>query len=292
MASNFEIAKQERRDQWLQTLPQEIRLNTDLTQQLCEALTDNAPARIASLLATCIRSRSWEAIAEFSDREPKVVAYEPLQWCRQCLHQEPDELMRVVASPLPEPEVGAGAAIELIHLVKQYEPTTFSVLLDPEYPRNWRALLKGNEKREGGPWIKAAAELDRKTRPGQGKRTDLFPGRGEVVQAKEGTRDGIRRRLEKYAKDPAACKEKGTTTKRVKQALRNFVAGHPAQACVRDAGLASPNQDKGARIRINGPAHEVARRLIDHLGPTDAAAIAAAITHQLTQNNDQINGSN
>lgn len=281
MASDIEQSKTERRETWLRTLPQEVRLNTDLTQQLCVALTDNSPAKIASLLATCIRSRAWEAIAEFSDRDPKVVAYEPLQWCRQCLHQEPDELMRVVASPLPEPEVGAGAAIELIHLVKQYEPTTFRVLLDPEDPRNWRALLKGNEKREGGPWVEAAAELDRETRPGQGRRTDLQVAHLEVAIANQGTRDNIRRRLEKYAGDPAACKDKGTTVKRVKQALRDFLAGHPAQACVRAAGLASPNQDKGARIRINGPAHEVARRLIDHLGTTDAAAIAAAITHLL-----------
>lgn len=282
MASDIEIAKSERRDQWLRTLPQEVRLNTDLTQQLCEALTDNAPARIASLLATCIRSRAWEAIAEFSDRDPKVVAYEPLQWCRQCLHQEPDELMRVVASPLPEPEVGAGAAIELIHLVKEYEPTTFRVLLDPDDPRNWRALLKGNEKREGGPWIQAAAELDRETKQEHGgDRSKVAARHLEVTRADVGTRDGIRRRLEKYAADPTACKEKGTTTKRVKQALRNFLAGHSAQACVRDAGLASPNQDKGARIRINGPAYEVARRLIEHLGQSEAAAVAAAITQQL-----------
>ena len=105
----------------------------------------------------------------------------------------------------------------------------------------------------------------------------------QVDKPAPGTRDNIRRRLEKYANDPAACKEKGTTAKRVKQALRNFLAGHPAQACVRDAGLASPNQDKGARIRINGPAHEVARRLIEHLGQSEAAAVAAAITHQLTE---------
>ena len=289
MASDFEIAKTERRDEWLGTLPAEIRLNTDLTDQLCGALSDNAPARIASLLATCIRSQTWEAVAEFSDTDPKVVAYGPLQWCRQCLHHEPDELMRVVASPLPDPEVGAGAAIALIHLVKEYEPNTFSLLLDKEDPRNWRALLKSNEQREGGPWIDAAAELDRKTvrEPGDNQ----HGGNGGpplpkgVTRAESGTRDNIRRRLEKYVDDPAACKEKGTTVKRVRQALRGFLAGDPAQTCIRLAGLASPNQTAGARIRINGPAHEVARRLIDHLGSTDAAAIAAAITHQLTHNN-------
>jgi|GEM_PF-4843262 len=289
MASDVELAKTERREAWLGTLPQEIRLNTDLTQQLCEALTDNAPARIASLLATCIRSRAWEAIAEFSDREPKVVAYEPLQWCRQCLHQEPDELMRVVASPLPEPEVGAGAAIELIHLVKQYEPSTFSLLLDKDDPRNWRALLKGNEKREGGPWVQAAAELDRETKREVGSNQyggSAGPAFPDATRASEGSRDGIRRRLEKYATDPAACKEKGTTTAKAKKALRDFLAGHPAQACVRAAGLASPNQVQGSRIRINGPAHEVARRLIEHLGPVNASAIAASITQQLTQSDD------
>ena len=125
--------------------------------------------------------------------------------------------------------------------------------------------------------------MDRETKQEHGGDRSKVAGRhlGDITKADTGTRDGIRRRLEKYAGDPAGCSEKGTTTKRVKQALRDFLAGHPAQACVRAAGLASPNQDKGARIRINGPAHEVARRLIDHLGTTDAAAIAAAITHLL-----------
>jgi hypothetical protein len=167
--------------------------------------------------------------------------------------------------------------------VKQYEPTTFRVLLDPEDPRNWRALLKGNEKREGGPWVEAAAELDRDEPRTPGRPRKNVVGHHIYERPPASTRDGIRRRLEKYAGDPAACKEKGTTTKRVKQALRNFLGGHPAQACVRDAGLASPNQDKGARIRINGPAYEVARRLIEHLGQSEAAAVAAAITHQLTE---------
>lgn len=288
MASDIELAKSERRDEWLRTLPQEVRLNTDLTQQLCEALTDNSPARIASLLATCLRSHSWEAIAEFSDKEPRVVTYEPLQWCRQCLHHEPDQLMRVVASPLPEPEVGAGAAIELIHLVKQYEPSTFCLLLDPADPRNWRALLKGNEKREGGPWVEAAAELDRETKreTGGDRRSKDFKASGaRFEKPTTGSRDGVRRRLEKYAGDPAACKEKGTTTKRVKQALRNFLAGHPAQVCAREAGLTTPSRAKGARFSINCPAHEVARRLIKSLGENEAAAVAAAITQQLTENN-------
>jgi hypothetical protein len=40
-------------------------------------------------------------------------------------------------------------------------------------------------KYAGGPWVEAAAELDRETRPGQGKRTDLVAGRHDVVQAKE-----------------------------------------------------------------------------------------------------------
>ena len=68
-----------------------------------------------------------------------------------------------------------------------------------------QALLKSNEKREGGPWVEAAAELDRKTRPGQGRRTDLGMAHIQVEKPAPGTRDNIRRRLEKYAGDPAAC---------------------------------------------------------------------------------------
>ena len=89
--------------------------------------------------------------------------------------------------------------------------------------RAWRALLKGNEKREGGPWVEAAAELDRETKREAGDNQHgghagpaLPKG---ATRAPEGTRDGVRRRLEKYAKDSAACKEKGTTAERVKKAL-------------------------------------------------------------------------
>lgn len=283
MASDVEIAKRERRDAWMRTLPQEVRLNTDLTQELCEALTDNSPARIASLLATCINSRAWEAIAEFSDREPRVISYEPLQWFRQCLHHEPDELMRVVASPLPNPEVGAGAAIQLVRLVKECEPTTFQVLLDPSDPRNWRALLKANEQREGGPWIEAAAELDRETKRDEGrpKKNDAGPA-SFFTHAPHGTRENIRRRLEKYAHDPEACLAKGTTQERVKQALRQFLAGRPGQACIREAGLASSNQKEGNRIRLNGSADEVAHRIVSYLGAEAALAVSEAIARKLT----------
>lgn len=287
MTSDIEIAKNERRNAWLRTLPQEVRLNTELTNDLCKALGDIAPARVASLLATCIKSRAWEAIAEYRDTGSSVVSYSPLQWCRECLRHEPDQLMRIVASPLPNPELGAKAAIELVKMVKEYEPFTLNTLIDPQDPRNWRALLKANEQREGGPWIEAAAELDRETKREAGDnqyRGRTGPALPEgATRAPEGTRDGIRRRLEKYAKDPEACLAKGTTQERVKKSLRDFLAGSPAQQCLRESGLASSNQEKGSRIRINGSAIDIAQRIISYLGKVNSIALANAII-QLASN--------
>ena len=60
--------------------------------------------------------------------------------------------------------------------------------------------VKVNEKREGGPWIQAAAELDRETKQEHGgDRSKVAARHLEITRADVGTRDGIRRRLEKYA---------------------------------------------------------------------------------------------
>lgn len=283
MTSDIEIAKNERRNAWLRTLPQEVRLNTELTNDLCKALGDIAPARVASLLATCIKSRAWEAIAEYRDTGSSVVSYSPLQWCRECLQHEPDQLMRIVASPLPNPELGARAAIELVKMVKEYEPFTLNVLVDPQDPRNWRALLKANEQREGGPWIEAAAELDRDEPRTAGRPSKNVVAHHNYDRPLAGTRDGIRRRLEKYAKDPEACLAKGTTQERVKKSLRDFLAGSPAQQCLRESGLASSNQEKGSRIRINGSAIDIAQRIISYLGKANSITLANTII-QLANN--------
>ncbi len=67
--------------------------------------------------------------------------------------------------------------------------------------------------------MEAAAELDRETRldAGGDRKSEEIKVAGrhfETTRADAGTRDGIRRRLERYAGDPAACAEKGTTAQR------------------------------------------------------------------------------
>lgn len=157
--------KPKRREAWLRTLPQEVRSATDLTEYLKDALTDNKISAAAEMLAVCIQNKVWEHIAVYDDDNPEIKTYHPMEWCRDVLKSEPGELMKVVASPLPRPEVGAAAAIELIRMVKEYEPESFKLLIDSKNPRNWRVLLKVQEAREGGVWIRANAELDKVIKP-------------------------------------------------------------------------------------------------------------------------------
>ena len=153
--------KPKRREKWMLTLPRDVRTATDLSCHLKDALKDNKVGLAAELIATCIKTKVWETIAEYDDDQPEIKTYHPMQWCREVLKSEPDELMKIVASPLPRPETGAAAAIELIRLVREFEPLSLNLLTDESSKSNWRELLRANELRQGGPWIEAYAELDR-----------------------------------------------------------------------------------------------------------------------------------
>ncbi|MDA7436661.1 hypothetical protein N8654_03135 [Synechococcus sp. AH-601-B19] len=114
----------------------------------------------AELIATCIQTKVWETIAIYDDDNPEIKTYQPMEWCREVLKQEPGELMKIVASPLPRPEVGAAAAIELIRMLKEFEPESFAILSRPNIQDNWQDLLKTNERRDPKVWAKVVFELE------------------------------------------------------------------------------------------------------------------------------------
>ena len=87
------------------------------------------------------------------------------------------------------------------------------------------------------------------------------------------------RTLSNLKNDPAACKEKGTTPKKVSTALTRLVRGiTPGGGCQR-AGIATSTKPAGG-LGVRGAASDVAKRLIRMVGADHAKRIAQAVLEQ------------
>ena len=281
---------QETREQFFDDLPPSVRLNTELTERLKSHYLTNSPKQVAMTLVSCIQGRVWEAVAYMAgaERHQQVRSYSPLQWMRECIGVEPDELMRTVAGDLADPEEAASAAKTLTELVKAEEPQTFRrCLVDVELPNNvklpgWRRLLQEKAKIPGGPWVAAQAALDREVQSPAHRPTGKSEGPSQLRPA-TGTRDNIRRRLERFAEDPAACAEKGTKPEKVEKALALFLRGQVSAAgAERAAGLAKP-KNLAARLRMGGTPTDIAMRLIDAMGKEKAAELVTSLVALLAE---------
>ena len=159
-----ETTRQREKREWLEAQSDQVRLNTVLVDRLARCLSDKTPEQVAMHLANCMKNRVWEQGHWDITVSGQFYAHtyeNGMEFIRDRLKVEPAELMNMITGVAPDPTEAATAAIELIHEVKASEPETFALMLDPDNTKNWRELLAANERREGGPWIEAAAELDR-----------------------------------------------------------------------------------------------------------------------------------
>ena len=171
-----ETTRQREKREWLETQSDQVRLNTVLVDRLARCLSDKTPEQVARHLANCMKNRVWEQGHWDIAVSGQFYAHtyeNGMEFIRERLKVQPAELMNMIIGVAPDPVESATAAIELVHEVKASEPETFALMLDPDNPKNWRELLATNERREGGPWIEAAAELDRAitTKPGSNGQT-------------------------------------------------------------------------------------------------------------------------
>ena len=190
--------------EWMKTLPADVVRNTEITDALKSSLTENSPQKTAQNLALAIKNRVWEGLAlDAFYQTRRVVHMDPMSWMREVLKTEPDVLMQIVASPLPDPKVGAEAAIVLVDVVKAAENETFQRCLH-DYDRGgsvmpgWKTLLEGNAKTLCGPWTEAAAELDRasKQKVGGYRRNETGGPPVSFTEVSQTSRTALRRRLE------------------------------------------------------------------------------------------------
>jgi hypothetical protein len=285
-------------EEWLQTLPPEIRAHTVSTQALKEHWITNSPKQLAVTFVDCVRQQAWDGIAYMPSVESKreVRHYTPLQWMRECIGAEPDELMRTVAGHLPNAEEASAAAITMIDLLKEEEPDTLRELCrDYRHGESnmlgWNSLFKMLQ--EADPvWAQAQAQLQEavKGKPGRpakaeenaAHRAANNPTNGASRKPKD-RKSRLIRTLTNLKEDPEGCNEKGTTPERVQAALTKLVRGitPSVEAAKREAGIALPTKPAGG-LGIRGAADDVARRIIATVGAEHARRIADAIHQQLT----------
>jgi hypothetical protein len=298
MATQHEQRADADAEEWLQSLPPEIRTHTVSTQALKEHWITNSPKQLAVTFVDCVSQRAWDGIAYMPSVESKreVRHYTPLQWMRECIGAEPDELMRTVAGHLPNAEEASAAAITMIDLLKHEEPDTLRELCrDYRHGESnmlgWNSLFKMLQ--EADPiWGQAQAQLqeavknpkgaNQHTSGGSARRAEADPtvtSHGKPTDRKS----RLIRTLTNLKEDPEACKSKGTTPEKVQTALTKLVRGitPSVEAAKREAGIALPTKPTGG-LGIRGAAEDVARRIIVTVGAEHARRIADAIHQQLT----------
>jgi len=303
MATQHEQGADADAEQWLQSLPPEIRAHTVSTQTLKEHWITNSPKQLAVTFVDCVRQRAWDGIAYMPSVESKreVRHYTPLQWMRECIGAEPDELMRTVAGHLPNAEEASAAAITMIDLLKHEEPDTLRELCrDYRHGESnmlgWNSLFKMLQ--EADPvWGEAQAQLQEAVRVGRGGSGANQHTKSKSARCAEKQEDPtvsshgkpkdrksrLIRTLTNLKEDPEACKAKGTTPEKVQSALTKLVRGitPSVEAAKREAGIALPTKPAGG-LGIRGAAEDVARRIIATVGAEHARRIADAIHQQLT----------
>lgn len=297
MTTQHEQRADQEAEQWLRSLPPEIRSHTVSTQALKEHWITNSPKQLAVTFVDCVTQQAWNGIAYMPSVESKreVRHYTPLQWMRECIGAEPDELMRTVAGHLPNAEEASTAAITMIDLLKDEEPDTLRELCrDYRHGESnmlgWNSLFKMLQ--EADPvWGQAQAQLQEAVKNPKG--TNQYtsggsPHRGEAdpTVGKNGCptdrKSRLIRTLTNLKEDPEACKQKGTTPAKVQTALTKLVRGitPSVEAAKREAGIALPTKPTGG-LGIRGAADDVARRIIATVGVAHARRIADSIVGQL-----------
>jgi hypothetical protein len=300
LTTQHELAAIDAAEEWLKTLPPEIRAHTVSTQNLKEHWITNSPKQLAIAFVDCVKQQAWDGIAYMASVENKreVRRYTPLQWMRECIGAEPDGLMRTVAGHLPNAEEASAAAITMIELMKSEEPDTLRELCH-DYRHGESNMLGWNNLfkmlQEADPvWGEAQAELQEAVKSGnkggRPKKEETASHRDAVVDPtlSESNRmptdrkSRLVRTLSNLKNDPTACKEKGTTPEKVSTALTRLVRGltPSVEAAKREAGITTSTKPTGG-LGVRGAADDVAKRLIRVVGADHAKRIAEAVLHQI-----------
>lgn len=292
MPTQHELQAESAASEWLATLPVKVRANTVATSVLKDQWLTNSPKQLAATLADCIKQKVWEGVAYMpsvpSRRE--VRSYQPIEWLRECIGAEPDELMRLLAGQQLTKEETEPAAISMVRLMEEADPLTLRELWDDHQEGEstmvgWGGLIKQcgwDAKLQEEGTLRNKHGGDRKSNEIKRHGVPDDPTLGASSKPKD-RKSRLIRTLSNLKADPEACKEKGTTVKKVGTALTRLVRGltPSVEAAKREAGIAPKEPKRGHGLSVVGPAEGVASRLIKVVGAEHAKAIAHAVLELL-----------
>ena len=116
---------------WLSSLPRDIQLKTLSTQILKEHWTTKNSSALSSAFVDCFKQKAWEKVAYMPSIKSKREIREytrAIEWIRDCLGVEPDELMRTLTGYQPSVKDASEAVTLLVELIANEEPSTLDQL--------------------------------------------------------------------------------------------------------------------------------------------------------------------
>ncbi len=303
MTTKHEISATVDAQNWLSTLPREIQIKTLSTQILKEHwLTKNSSA-LSMALIDCFKQKAWEKVAYMPSVKSKreIKEYKrAVEWIRDCLKVEPDELIRVITGHQASAKTGSEAVTFLVETVAKEEPGSLKQLcndfsLGKSKMIGWEKLL-GIMKEIDPEWQKAHDRLKElmqrenleKLNANSYRQNNLFEIKNIENQSKskknylpKDKRSKLIRSLEKLKNRPLLCKSRGTTPERVSETLNRFLRGliPTVEMAKKEAGLVNKKSVGGIGIRGNSTV--VAKRIIKTIGKESALKLANQIMEVL-----------
>ena len=284
--------------EWLASLPQEIQLKTLSTQILKEHWIAKNPTELSLAFTDCIKQKAWEKVAYMPSvkSKRKVLEYKSaIEWLRDCLGVELDQLMRSIAGYQPNAKEASEAVTVLLELIGNEEPSTLKELCD-DYKFGdanmigWQRLLE--KLQEIDPvWAKAKNRLDDLIKAQLNISIENnFSETNEELNNKsqkkrtylpKDSRSCLIRCLTKLKKSPLLCKSRNTTTEKVDRALNRLLRGLTSVAeAKREAGLIYVYKLKSG-ISLRGIPKDVAKKILKTVGKESAALIAYEILKEV-----------
>ena len=303
MTTKHEISATVDAQNWLSTLPREIQIKTLSTQILKEHwLTKNSSA-LSIALIDCFKQKAWEKVAYMPSVKSKreIKEYKrAVEWIRDCLKVEPDELIRVITGHQASAKTGSEAVTFLVETVAEEEPGSLKQLCDDfslgkSKMIGWEKLL-GIMKEIDPEWQKAHDRLKElmqrenleKININSYRQNNLFEIKNIENQSKskknylpKDKRSKLIRSLEKLKNRPLLCKSRGTTPERVSETLNRFLRGliPTVEMAKKEAGLIYKKPVGGIGVRGNSTV--VAQRIIKTIGKESALKLANQIMEVL-----------
>jgi hypothetical protein len=269
-------------------------LNGIATTTMQEMLRKGELFKLPSSLSHFIANKGWEAV-EYIEPESgaKRVAHFELftDWvtaspARAGLGTRLDLLLKLVSQPL-DVEAAPECCKRLMGVLPELDQTALAPMIAKAAAAN--AELTGNNswndlkntatqavKRNGGgqPGNQNAAKSEN-DRVHCSQSNEVLRPAGNSAAA------GLRK-LRRYAGSESLCSERGLDQESVSEQYGKTLRGEKSvHRALIDCGL-KKKSTASAGLGIDGPADDVAARIIKRLGKAGAAALAAALTNQLT----------